>query len=53
VDTDARRPAKNAQVADVLAEIQALMASVRANVGQLNAILTPPEAPSGNTTAPA
>lgn len=38
---------KPAQVADVLTEIQALMAAVRANVGQLNAILTAaPEVPS-------
>lgn len=37
---------KAPQVADVLTEIQALMAAVRANVGQLSAILTTaPEVP--------
>jgi hypothetical protein len=42
---------RNAQAAETIADLRALMAELRDNVDQLNAILAVPEASDGNVPA--
>jgi hypothetical protein len=50
--TDQNGNGRNAQASDAIADLRALMDSLRQNVDQLKAILAEPEVPDGDPAQP-